>query len=194
MEQKIKKLMNGEVISIYDKNLINAISKRIGGTNVLIVIQETNRFAVRIATVHEHIRLSRQRINNSGKELKEFLKIRIFWEEQTMKKKDLKNGMVVEYSIGLDDDKFAMVVNDRLISLNGFMKLKKYNEDLSCETNNDFDIIAVYEVDGYGNGLIDLLKGKGLKKLLQREEVKEMTLSQISKELGYDIKVVKEAK
>jgi hypothetical protein len=90
-------------------------------------------------------------------------------KEQTMKKKDLKNGMVVEYSIGLDDDKFAMVLNDRLISLNGFMPLKKYNEDLLCEVNNVFDIIAVYEVDGYGNGLIDILNGKSLKKLWQRE-------------------------
>ncbi len=107
-----------------------------------------------------------------------------------MKKKDLKNGMVVEYSIGLDDDKFAMVVNDRLISLNGFMELKKYNEDLLCEVNNDFDIIAVYEVDGYGNGLIDLLKGKGLKKLWQREETKEMTVADIEKALGCKVKVV----
>ncbi len=115
-------------------------------------------------------------------------------KEQTMKKKDLKNGMVVEYRVGLDDDKFAMVVNNKFLDLTGYVIINSYNDDLINQNDNDFDIIAVYEVDGYGNGLIDILKGNDLNKLWQREETKEMTLSQISKELGYDIKVVKEAK
>jgi hypothetical protein len=115
-------------------------------------------------------------------------------EGMAMTKSNLKNGMVVEYSIGLDDDKFAMVLNDNLVDLTGFMELKMYNEDLFCEVNNDFDIIAVYEVENDGHNLIDILKGKTLKKLWQREEVKEMTVEDIEKVVGHKVKVIGEDK
>ena len=81
MEEKIRRLKSGEEVSIYDKQLIFAISKRIGETGVIIARQEENRYAVRLATSKEHIRLCKEQTSNNAKELKEFLKIKIFWEE-----------------------------------------------------------------------------------------------------------------
>jgi len=79
-----------------------------------------------------------------------------------MKKSELKNGMVVQYR-NTSYSKYALVVDNLLIDLNGFMLLNDYNEDLTYSDIKDFDIVAVYKVDGFGCSLLDILNGKYLK-------------------------------
>jgi len=55
-------------------------------------------------------------------------------------KSDLQNGMVVE----IREDRY-MVVGDKFICNNGFMRIKTYQENLKYTSDNDFDIIKVYD-------------------------------------------------
>ena len=85
-----------------------------------------------------------------------------------MKKSELKNGMVVQYR-NTSYNKYALVVDDLLINLNSFMPLISYNEDLTYNMTNTkdlnftvYDIVAVYEVNGFDYGLGSVLSGKHL--------------------------------
>jgi len=94
-----------------------------------------------------------------------------------MKKSELKNGMVVRYR-NTSYSKYALVVDNLFIGLDGFMPLISYNEDLTYKimTNKKdldftvYDIVAVYEVNGFDYGLQSVLSGKHLIPLWEEEK------------------------
>lgn len=118
-----------------------------------------------------------------------------------MKKSDLKTGMVVETRNG---EKYLVMYSPDFgkrvfISFDGgFLDLKDYLEDLTFRqpkyirkfNSHDFDIVKIYTL---GETLFDILYDKNrlqYKTIWQREEIKEMTIDEIEKELGYRIKIV----
>ena len=67
-----------------------------------------------------------------------------------MKKSDLKDGMIVEYrKRECGDDRYNIVLNNRFVSLQGWMKFEDYNEDLTFEgsysSDRNWDIVKVYK-------------------------------------------------
>lgn len=108
-----------------------------------------------------------------------------------MKKSDLKVGYVVKFrnnEIGI-----IMQTNQGSIIIQKDETYNKFNffsEDLT-NINGDYDIMEVY---GFTNKYYTALRiSKEDRKLLwKRKDKKEMTISEIEKELGYPIKVVKE--
>jgi len=95
-------------------------------------------------------------------------------------KSDLKDGDVVTYR---DGEKRIVCGNIR--ELKGFnniggMSLSDYNQDLiDMDENSDLDIIKVERPSQY-------------QELFRREEKKEMTIKEIEKKLGYEVKIIKE--
>ena len=113
-----------------------------------------------------------------------------------MTKKDLKSGMIALLRSG---DRYLVLTNCDtkrygkqdfcLIRRSGFLTGNQYNDDL---TNNhgddkDYDIAKIYSPFVCGTthemALDDLI--------WEREDVKEMTVSEIEEKLGYPIKIVK---
>lgn len=99
----------------------------------------------------------------------------------------LKN-VITPYNIGKED----IYINIE----GGWMSRNNYKNDLTARSNNkEFDIMEVY---AQNNG--NFLDGAVLKKdelknmdlIWKREEKRKMTVSEICKELGYDIEIVKE--
>lgn len=101
-----------------------------------------------------------------------------------MKKSDLKNRMVVECRNG---NKY-MVIDDKLISTTGFMRLSDYKTDLSLKdiSCNELDIMKVYkEIDIFDFDIAYNI-------IWERIEVKEVTMADVEKKFGCKIKIVKE--
>ena len=99
----------------------------------------------------------------------------------------LKSGHIVKRR----NDSYAIVLDDITYSDVGYSQLKDYNDDLSNKFTKDLDIIAIYK-PGYTD-VFEILKGSHLTLIAKRpEEVKEMTLAEVCKELGYNVKIVKE--
>lgn len=111
------------------------------------------------------------------------------WEELLMKnftKNDLKNG---DFVIRRDGVKGVVVANTGVVVCwnGGYLNLHDFNADLSCD-NSTFDIMKVYR----GAKCFDLCEKFGIL-VYDREsvEVEEMTLEQVCKALGKNIKIVK---
>lgn len=109
-----------------------------------------------------------------------------------MKKLDLKTGYLVKYRNG--NLRMVMPSSEGMIFVGedgGHMFMNDYNEDLLCETGKAYDIMEVW---GFSDFCIYALKVKtdNRKLLWSREDKKEMTISEIEKELGYSIKIVKD--
>ena len=108
-----------------------------------------------------------------------------------MKKSDLKVGYVVKFRN--NEMGIIMQTNQGLIiiqkneTFNNFYFL---NEDLTNE-NKDYDIMEVYGFTDRNHTALRI-STKDRELLWKREDKKEMTISEIEKELGYPIKVVKE--
>lgn len=105
----------------------------------------------------------------------------------------LRDGVIVRRR----DDTYAIVIGNNTHSIKGFIRLFDYNDDLTMRLDQpDYDIMAIYTPGGFGS-IKDLFKGEYLELIAERpevkEEVKEMTLEEICKELGYNVKIVKEA-
>lgn len=105
--------------------------------------------------------------------------------------------MVVETRM----QKRYMVVGDNIISLTGFMPLWKYNEDLTrndennCYFSSEFDILKVWDLgDKLGSGFNILGNEERIKQwgvqVYERKEAEEMTLEEVCKLLGKQIKIV----
>lgn len=121
-----------------------------------------------------------------------------------MELKDLKTGMRIilrnggEYIVLKDViTPYEHGKEDMYILIDGgWMSSDSYNNDLTCKGNSkDFDIMEVYAQHNgkYLNG--DILERDAIKNMdliWQRKETKEMTVSEIEKELGYSIKIIKE--
>lgn len=122
-----------------------------------------------------------------------------------MKLKDLKTGM----RIILRDGNEAVVLKDVItpyksegkqdmyVYINGgWMSSSSYNDDLTIKgKNREFDIMKVYAQNNgdYINAkVLDKNALKYMDKIWERKEKRKMTVSEICKELGYDIEIVKE--
>lgn len=106
-------------------------------------------------------------------------------DENMFTKKDLKDGMVVKTREG----NYYLVCGDMLIRDKHFLGMGAYNNDLTSKIVIEKDVVAVYDKIHS----LDALKYIEYKTALwKREEVKEMTVAEIEKELGYSIKIVKE--
>lgn len=104
-------------------------------------------------------------------------------------KADLKTGMIVEHR----DGERYMVIGDRLVSEDDCYKISDYNNDLKISNLclSDSDIVAVYNVNTYVlDDISDIFADVCLTTIWRREEVKEMTVAEIEKQLGYKVKIV----
>lgn len=102
-------------------------------------------------------------------------------------KKDLKTGMVVKTR----NNTMLLVVDDKLISVSGFLRLTEYNDDLTITDEPDsniqsgFDIMEVYDDInswglGFSSGLSYVEKKKWGKLIWKRKEIKEVTMQEIA--------------
>lgn len=120
------------------------------------------------------------------------------WEELLMKnftKKDLKNGDFVELRNGMIG---AVIVDADNIVLNsgGFMEISGYNDDLTNKPgpfgrDNNYDIMKVYRGDRSFRQIKTVLHGAPIYDRNLIETVEEMTLEEVCKALGKNIKIVK---
>ena len=121
-----------------------------------------------------------------------------------MELKDLKTGMRIilrnggEYIVLKDViTPYEEGKEDMYILIDGgWMSSSSYNDDLTSKGNSkDFDIMEVYEQNNgeYLDGsVLDKNAIKKMNLIWKREEKKKMTVSEICKELGYDVEIVKE--
>ena len=77
----------------------------------------------------------------------------------------------------------------------GWMSSSSYNEDLTIKDScKKYDIMKVYAQNKgqYINGGVFTKKISDFDLMWERDDKKEMTISEIEKELGYSIKIIKE--
>jgi hypothetical protein len=119
------------------------------------------------------------------------------WSDFTMKKeftkKDLKNGDVIKRRNG--DIEIVCVDTGACIAKNNFNRLSDVNDDLTVdhiwESDKNWDIVAVRrpkEPSDCEFRAFDLDLGE---LVYERKEVEEMTLEEVCKALGKEIKIVK---
>lgn len=102
-----------------------------------------------------------------------------------MCKKDLKNRMVVEYRNG----QRRMVMDDDLMGKELYLELHNLDDDLLMKNgDSSLDIVKVYK--SRSHWFDDMFNDYYLELIWERKEVKELTIEEIEKELGYKIKVV----
>ena len=107
-------------------------------------------------------------------------------EDIVMTKDMLKSGMVVETK----ERGRWLVVNDTMINTSEHMIISKYEEDLTYYFNDAFTITKVFDIQlPHLTHVHKLSQAENM--VWKRKEVKEMTIEQIEKELGYTIKVIK---
>lgn len=119
-----------------------------------------------------------------------------------MKKSDLKTGMRI---VARNGDEFIVLKNvttprneieDMYVSIKGgWMGSCSYNEDLIAKSNSkEWDIMKVYAQNKgeYLDGQVLKEKTSNFDLMWERDNKKEMTISEIEKELGYSIKIIKE--
>lgn len=104
-------------------------------------------------------------------------------EVKEMTRDDLKDGMVCERR----DGELMMWFNGMLCGLKSYCS--GIGEDLKNIIGySDLDIIRVYRTNGLT--LTDMLVKRHLTLIWERKELKEMTLADIERELGYPVKIV----
>lgn len=108
----------------------------------------------------------------------------------TFTKRDLKAGQLVKcrntilYKV-LPTVNSLVLVNSESV----YHSINYINDDLKSPIGNLYDIMEVYDFPKYSADLLNSdIKYREL--LWQREEVKEMTVEEISKELGYKVKII----
>ena len=109
-----------------------------------------------------------------------------------MKKSELKVGYVVKFR----NDEIGMIMQTieglMIVQENeNYNRLNHINEDLTNNCNEIYDIMEVYGFNFYNFKALRV-STEDRKLLWKREDKKEMTISEIEKQLGYPIKVVKE--
>lgn len=114
------------------------------------------------------------------------------WSDFTTEftKADLKDGMVVEYNNG----ERGIVLKENLVSEYGYLKLESYNSHLEFEGHRpeDWLIKKVYET--HAHRLDTIFETENLTLIWERKEKPkpvEMTLEEVCKALGKEIKIVK---
>lgn len=114
------------------------------------------------------------------------------WSDFEMKKftkADLKNGDVVKFR----DGDIGIVILDKnwIICKEAWANLSTYKDDLLATYNHDVDIVAVRRLHNGGCAFEIFEDGRG-ELVFERTEVEEMTLEEVCKALGKEIKIVKE--
>lgn len=103
-------------------------------------------------------------------------------------KADLKEFDIVEFRNGRQA-LITMNIAMGVLEADGF-SFRTWNDDLKDNTGADiYDIMKVYRPTD--NIPTDKSKWKDMPVVYERTEVKEMTVEEISKALGYEVKVVK---
>lgn len=109
-----------------------------------------------------------------------------------MELKDLKTGMVVETR---DGTKYLIVNRDGKlygIGMNGYMPLDggyPHKSDMTWPDGSDLDIMKVFkpELRKFSSMLSDERNC-----IWNREKVRKMTVSEICKELGYEVEIARD--
>lgn len=104
-------------------------------------------------------------------------------------KADLKTGDIVLQR----DGKIDIVILDfeMLLTKTGCNLLKEFNDDLTSVNGTDFDIVAVRRPSVYRHCSFNAFESKLGTLVYERKEVEEMTLEEVCKALGKEIKIVK---
>lgn len=116
-----------------------------------------------------------------------------------MTKQDLKAGMVVEcrcgrvYQVFRGIERSILVDKDVIINVNEdtWIGFDDIDDDLTTSFDHDFDIMKVYKSPTVSR-TTKPLNYKNWDCVFERKEVKELTVSEIEKLLGYSVKIVKE--
>jgi hypothetical protein len=110
--------------------------------------------------------------------------------EKTFTKADLKNGDVVQT---YNNEVFIVCVETgTLIGRNGYCNLSSYKTDLTC-FNDDYTIVAVRRPKAPNHCQFCAFNSEFGKLVYERKnEPEEMTLEEVCKALGKEIKIVKE--
>ena len=115
-------------------------------------------------------------------------------EMKKFTKKDLKNGDVVKFRDGCPDTTGIVCVDTgTIICSPGRVGLDSYNDDLTCKPGymKDYDIMAVRRPIRYKDCHFDAFKFECGELIFERKEVEEMTLEEVCKALGKEVKIVK---
>ena len=119
-------------------------------------------------------------------------------KENTMKeftKKDLKNGDVVK----LRDERVGIAIPDKdvIVYDSGYSRLSSYTDSLThcgalvTNIDREMDIIAVRRPENSSQCHFNGLFNYNGELVYERKEVEEMTLEEVCKALGKEIKIVK---
>ena len=111
------------------------------------------------------------------------------WEDFMNKeftKADLKDGMVVEYR----DGRRAMFLDNKLMASSHYTVLSNFTNTLEHVSMDSVTIVKVYQ--SKASILESYFNNQYLTLIWERESVKEMTVAEIEKELGYKVKIVGE--
>ena len=107
-----------------------------------------------------------------------------------------KNNLEVgQFVVLRDERRFLVLKTDNgqyylSNTVSCFIGLNGFNDDLTSKTNTDSDVMKVC-VPSSPDNLCGMLTGFTLGKIIwEREEVRELTVAQISERLGYKVKVV----
>lgn len=116
------------------------------------------------------------------------------WSDFTMKKEftkaDLKNGDIIKRR----DNSVEIFIPDLNVCVGehgDYSEIKCINDDLKSTCSTNRDIVAVRRINcNYGNPFMAFKYGYG-ELIYERKEVEEMTLEEVCKALGKEIKIVK---
>ena len=104
-------------------------------------------------------------------------------------KADLKPRMVLETRCGMQflycGDDIILKTNEEK---NGFERLSNYNDNLVSKFDSDFDIVKIF----HPVGCIKVIEKQSMLCYWQREEPKQLTVSEIENILGYKVEIVAE--
>ena len=114
-----------------------------------------------------------------------------------MKNKDLETGMVAELRNGdryivVAGEDFAIGIDvkwEEMIVIRSSVDTCNYNSDLTHKSNKLRDIVAIFTIPGMD---FTRMMWSCKKPIWERKEPKKMTVSEICKELGYEVEIVRD--
>lgn len=107
-------------------------------------------------------------------------------------KKDLKNGMVVEYR----DGERALFLEGKLIEDDNWVDLEYFDDNLNYTDDKDSDIMKVYFINnmkgvwGYSDLAKHLKNITNLELLWQRKALPRLSITDIIDILGYEFELI----
>lgn len=113
------------------------------------------------------------------------------WEDfmnSTFTKADLKTGDVILFRDG--ETEICNCELGMLIDKNDWDDLNYFNNDLTCRITKDYDIVAVRRPREKGHCIFNAFEFELGELVYERKEVEEMTLAEVCKLLGKEIKII----